>query len=234
MEEMKSYPVQQFQHKTIVIDKKSFVDKDNFVLPKFYYNYIDKIVLSKGMILDRIEKLAQEITRDYYDKNVYLLVVMKGAVMFAGYLAEKITEILSSDITNSYTMSFFVEYVEVKSYIDDKSTGDVKLYIDEKVKEKLKNQHVIIVEDIYDSGQSMFKLNEYLIKNELLSLKTAVLIQKMNLYHLKFNYKIDYIGFLIPNEFIIGFGMDYNEQFRQLNHICIINENGIDKFKADK
>jgi hypoxanthine phosphoribosyltransferase len=230
--ENEDYPLEKYIEKTIIIDKKSFVDKNQFVLPKNHYQYIDKIVLSKGMILDRIEKLAQEITRDYFDKNVYLLVILKGAAMFGGFLAEKINDILSNDITNSYSMNFFVEYVDVKSYVDDKSTGEVKIRIDEKLKQTLKNQNVIIVEDINDSGQSLNTLTEYLKQLEPYTLKSVVLIQKMNKNHLKYNYEIDYIGFLIPDEFLIGFGMDYNDQFRQLNHLCTINQEGIERYKT--
>lgn len=228
------YPIKNYSHKAVVVDQKSYANKDLFILPKNQSQYIDKIVLSKGNILDRVDKMAQEITKDYYDKDVILLVIMKGAVKFGGALAEKITDILSNDVTNSYSMTFSVEYVDVKSYVDDKSTGDVKIKIDEKLKDKIKGRNVLIVEDIYDSGQSLYTLNNFIMTLSPLALKTAVLIQKMNMNNLKYNYMIDYIGFLVPDDFLIGFGLDYNNEFRQLNHLCTINTEGITKFKSGK
>ena len=216
----------------MVVDQKSYIDKNLIVIPKQYSPYIDKVVLSKGSIFDRVEKLAQEIVRDYSDKHVILLVVLKGAVLFGTVLADKITEILSNDITNSCSMTFSVEYISVKSYVDDKSTGDVKIKMDEKYLGILKSQNVLIVEDIYDSGQSLFALTRFLMLNvQPSSLKSTVLIQKMNTHHLRYDYNIEYLGFLIPDSFVVGFGMDYNEEFRQLMHLCVINQVGIEKFK---
>jgi hypoxanthine phosphoribosyltransferase len=230
-----AYPADKFRGTTVVVDQKSYIDKNLIVIPKQYSPYIDKVVLSKGLIFDRVEKLAQEIVRDYSDKHVMLLVVMKGAVLFGTVLADKITEILSNDITNSCSMTFSVEYISVKSYIDDKSTGDVKIKMDEKYLGILKNQNVLIVEDIYDSGQSLFALTNFLNLNvQPSSLKSTVLIQKMNTHHLRYDYNIEYLGFLIPDSFVVGFGMDYNEEFRQLMHLCVINQVGIDKFKNQK
>ena len=227
-----NYPVENLKGKTVIIDESSYIDKNLIVIPKQYSPYIDKVMIAKGLIMDRIEKLAQEIVRDYSNKHVVLLVVLKGAIMFGSVLAEKITEILSNDITNSCTMTFSVEYVSVKSYVDDKSSGEVKIKMDDKYQAMLKGQNVLIIEDIYDSGQSMCALSKFLIGYELTSLNTAVLIQKMNPHHLKYNYEIKYLGFLIPDSFVIGFGMDYNEEFRQLNHLCVINKEGIQKFKS--
>ena len=226
------YPADRFRGTTVVVDQKSYIDKNLIVIPKQYSPYIDKVVLSKGSIFDRVEKLAQEIVRDYSDKHVILLVVMKGAVLFGTVLADKITEILSNDITNSCSMTFSVEYISVKSYVDDKSTGDVKIKMDETYLGILKSQNVLIVEDIYDSGQSLFALTRFLMLNvQPSSLKSTVLIQKMNTHHLRYDYNIEYLGFLIPDSFVVGFGMDYNEEFRQLMHLCVINQVGIEKFK---
>jgi len=234
MENESEYPIENFLSKTIVVKESSFIEKSNLILPKSYAQYVDKIVLSRGMIFDRIEKLAQLITKDYYNKKVILLVVMKGAVLFGSTLAEKINDILSNDITDSYSMSFNVEYVDIKSYQDDKSTGDVKIKMDEAIQARLKGENVLIVEDIYDSGQSLFWLDKFLRNLSPLSLKSTVLIQKMNEENLKYDYEVDYLGFLLPNSFIIGFGMDYNEQFRHLYHLCVINSEGIEHFRHSK
>jgi hypoxanthine phosphoribosyltransferase len=230
--ESNSYPWELYSDKTVVVNDSSFINKEAFVMPKNYEKYLDKIVLSKGLIMDRIEKLAQLITKDYFNKHLVLLVVMKGAVVFGSTLAEKITDILSNDVTNSYSMTFSVEYIDIKSYQDDKSTGDVKIKVEGKIEKELQNKHVLIVEDIYDSGQCLDKLIKYLSTLNVLSIKSTVLIQKMNVNHLKYNYQIEYLGFLIPNSFVVGFGMDYNEEFRQLRHLCVLNKEGISHFKS--
>jgi hypoxanthine phosphoribosyltransferase len=231
--ETKLYPIEKFNKKAIIIKENSYIDKSTLVIPKNYTPYVDRVVLTKGMILDRIDKIAQEITKDFFDKNLVLLIVMKGAVVFGSTLVEKINDILSNDITNSYSMSFSVEYVDIKSYVDDKSTGDVKIRVDEKVAERLRGQNVIVVEDIYDSGKSLYELDKFLLSYSPASLKSTVLIQKMNVENLKYDYEVDYLGFLVPNSFIIGFGMDYNEKFRHLYHLCVINSEGIKQFKSN-
>ena len=156
---------------------------------------------------------------------------MKGAITYNTILSEKITNILKNDCTNSLTMDFICEYISISSYSGDKSTGNVKIKEDEKILEKLRGQDVIIVEDIYDSGLTMVKLIEFLKKFEPNSVKTTVLFQKMNPENLHLNLSIDYIGFLIPCTFVIGFGLDYNEEFRNLDHLCSISKCGIETFK---
>jgi hypoxanthine phosphoribosyltransferase len=226
------YPIEKFKDKTIVVNEDSLYNKNNLQFSKMHYKYIDKVILSRGALLDRIEKLAENIVKDYYDKTVYFLVVLKGAIVFGTHLAEQINNILKNDITNSYSMKYFFEYISIQSYENDKSTGNVKIKADEKLLEKLRGQHIIIVEDIYDSGTSLNALMNELKKVEPLSIKSTILFQKTNPKHLEIDYEVEYLGFLIPDLFVIGFGLDYNEQFRQLNHLVTINQNGIDTFRT--
>jgi hypoxanthine phosphoribosyltransferase len=159
---------------------------------------------------------------------------MKGAVVFGSHLAEKINDILKNDIKDSYNMKYFFEYITSSSYENDQSTGKLKVNADPSLLEKLNNQNIVIVEDIYDSGFSLIKLIELIKGYNPQSLKTAVIFQKMNSKNLQYDYHIDYLGFLIPNEFVVGFGCDYNEEFRQLDHLCSINSYGIETFKLKK
>lgn len=229
-----SYNTESFHERSIVVRSENMFNKKTVLLSKSHNEYVDKIMLSHGHILDRIEKLAQDIVKDYYDKTVYFLVVLKGAVVFASHLAEKINDILKNDITNAYNMTYFFEYISVSSYENDTSTGNVKITAEEVLAKKLAGQNVVIVEDIYDSGQSLSKLIEHLKQFNVASIKSTILFQKINVEHLKYNYTVDYLGFLIPNEFVIGFGLDYNEMFRQLNHLCSISQFGIEAFKIKK
>jgi hypoxanthine phosphoribosyltransferase len=227
-----TYPKDKFQDKTIIVHRESMFNKDNLLFSREHYQYIDKVMLSRGALIDRIEKLAEMIVKDYYDKTVYLLVVLKGAIVFSSHLSDKISDILKSDVTNSYSMKYFFDYISLSSYENDKSTGKVRIKADEQLFKKLEGQNLIIVEDIYDSGLSLSELIKELEKYNPASIKSCVLFQKQNMKHLKYNYDINYLGFLIPDEFIIGFGMDYNEQFRQLNHLCTINQAGIEAYKT--
>jgi hypoxanthine phosphoribosyltransferase len=87
---------------------------------------------------------------------------------------------------------------------------------------------VIVVEDIFDSGSTIMKLRNTLLGFQLKSLKFAVLFHKKNHKNLKHNFFADYIGFYIPDVFVIGYGMDYNEYYRDLSHLCVINQAGIE------
>lgn len=228
---MEKYPCDKFKSKTIVIKEDSLFDSSHLLVGKNHQKYIDKIMLSKGMIIDRIETIAHNIVRDFPDKKIVLLCVMKGAITYNTILSEKITNILKNDCTNSLSMDFICEYISISSYSGDKSTGKVTIKEDEKILEKIRGQNVIIVEDIYDSGLTMVHLYDYLKKFEPNLIKSTVLFQKMNMKNLQVNLSIDYIGFLIPCEFVIGFGLDYNEEFRHLDHLCAINKCGIETFK---
>jgi len=209
-------------------------DKQHILLGKNHEKFIEKIILTKGMILDRIEALANQIVSDFADKKVFLLCVMKGAITFTAALSEKITNILKNDVKNSLNMDFQCEYISISSYENDCSTGEVKIKQDEKILEPLRGHDIIIIEDIYDSGLTMLALINFLKKFEPSSVSSAVLFQKMNVSHLELGYSINYVGFLIPNQFVIGFGLDYNEEFRTLDHLCSINQLGIEKFKIKK
>ena len=223
-----NYPFKEFEKKCIVIRNNDFLPPNKVVIPMKHQMYVDSVVLSRGLIIDRIEKLAYEIANDYRDKQVYLLIVMKGAVLFGTYLQEKIYEQSKKDDGNH--IQIYLDYVQLVSYHNEHSTGKVKI-MDTDTLAKMKNKNVIIVEDIYDSGFCMDQFLACLKTYQPSEIRTCVLLQKMNPKNLDYELKIDYLGFLIPNLFVIGFGNDYNEEFRDLNHLCIINKEGIEKYK---
>lgn len=231
MENSMNYPIERFLEKTIVINDDNEIAKSNFLISKQYDDFIEKVIVPRGLILDRIDKLAFDIFRENKNKTIYFLVVMKGAVKFATYLADKINEIMNNDISGS-TFQYTFEYITISSYQNDKSTGEVKFKVDENLFQKLKGEHVILVEDILDTGRTLSTFIDFMNKNYTpASIKLAILIQKTNPSNLIYNTNVDYLGFLVPDKFIIGFGLDYNQYFRDMNHICSINENGIKAFK---
>ena len=105
---------------------------------------------------------------------------------------------------------------------------DVKVPVSE---EQVRGRNILIVEDIFDSGTTIMKTREVLLKQGIASLKVATLFHKKNHKNIKHNYLADFVGFLIPDVFVIGYGMDYNEYYRDLNHLCVINKEGIEHFK---
>ena len=231
MEDSVKYPIENFVSKTIVIHDNQEINKSNVLISGQYDEYIEKVIVPRGLILDRIDKLAFDIFKENKDKTIYFLVAMKGAVKFATYLADKINEIMNNDLSGS-KFQYFFEYISISSYENDKSTGQVKFEVDEKLFEKLRNQNVILVEDILDTGKTLSTFIEFINKNFTpASIKLAILTQKTNPINLNYKIEVDYLGFLVPDKFIIGFGLDYNQYFRDMNHICSINEKGIKAFK---
>ena len=105
---------------------------------------------------------------------------------------------------------------------------EVKVPVSE---DQVRGRNILIVEDIFDSGATIMKTREVLLKQEIASLKVATLFHKKNPNNVKYSYFADFVGFLIPDVFVIGYGMDYNEYYRDLNHLCVINKAVIENFK---
>ena len=97
--------------------------------------------------------------------------------------------------------------------------------------ENVRGKHVLVVEDIFDSGSTIIKTRDVLKEYCPASLKFSVMFHKKNRENLKHNFFADYVGFIIPDVFVVGYGMDYNEHYRELNHLCAINQKGLDHFK---
>lgn len=224
-----NYPVESYKDKAIIVSKDSFFDSKFLSIPIEYQQYIEKVVLSYGFIVDRIERLAQQILEENNNKDITLVVIMKSALLYSDYLLKFITE---NKKYKQFGGSVYFEYISSNSYADDKSTGNVQINTSDDVFKKLKGKDVVIVEDMYDSGKSLNHLLNYIKQFELASIKVSSLFVKQNLEHLQYSLHIDYVGFLIPeNTFIIGFGMDYNELFRDLNHSCVVSEEGLTLLK---
>jgi hypoxanthine phosphoribosyltransferase len=168
------------------------------VLDKVFEPYI-----SHEQILAAIDRMVEELERDVADKNPLFLVILNGAFMFAGDLFKKLH--FPAEIS-------FIKFV---SYSGTQSTGNVRQLIG--LDENIEGRTVVLVEDIVDTGISMEKVLEYLSDKKIADLRIATLLFKPNSYQKHF--KIDYIGLEIPNDFIIGYGLDYNGQARNLKDI---------------
>ena len=168
------------------------------VLDKVFEPYIPH-----EKILEAIDRMVINLERDLADKNPLFLVILNGAFMFAGDLFKKLH--FPAEIS-------FIKFV---SYSGTQSTGNVRQLIG--LDESVEGRTVVLVEDIVDTGISMEKVLEYLGDKKISDLRIATLLFKPNSYQKHF--KIDYIGIEIPNDFIIGYGLDYNGQARNLKDI---------------
>lgn len=165
------------------------------------------ILINESNLDKRIEELAKEIMRDYKNEDLVFVGVLKGAAVFMIELAKKIKN------------SVGFEFIQVESYQGTESTGKIKLKQD--LIDKIEGRNIIIIEDIVDTGRTLEYLREYIKKHNPKSVKVCTLLSKPSRRIVELN--IDYIGFSIPDEFVIGFGMDYDQKYRNLPYIAKMN-----------
>lgn len=166
-----------------------------------------KVLLSEEMVDARIQAIGEQISRDYAGKQVHLICVLKGGSFFMCELAKRITVPVSLD------------FMSVSSYgSDTKSSGVVKIVKD--LDESLKDKHVIVVEDIVDSGRTLSYLLEMLQDRGPASLRLCTLLDKPD-RRVKEVF-VDYTGFEIPDQFVVGYGLDYNQRYRNLPYIGVV------------
>jgi len=187
---------------------------------KEHKNKISRILISPTHINLKIKSLAKQIVIDSKKNNINkleIVVVLKGASMFAN--------VLVGEIFKCGGPSLRVNYVEASSYKGEAVTSG-KVSITGNL-EYLKNKYVIVVEDIIDTGLTIFKLKKYLLtKCKAKKVKICTLLNKESrrLEKLKGKIQIEYKGFDIPDLFIVGFGMDYEDEFREFPYIAVVKE----------
>ncbi|MGC2475088.1 MAG: hypoxanthine phosphoribosyltransferase [Candidatus Sulfotelmatobacter sp.] len=176
-----------------------------------------KVLISRQDIAKRVSELGSQITNDFRGQSVNLVGVLKGAAIFLSDLARQV------DLDATFDFIGVSSYgnrptptQELKSGWD--STGEVKLTKD--VDQTLKDKNIILVEDILDTGLTMTYLKRLLLARQPRSLKVAALLDKPT--RRKLPLEGDYVGFKIPDEFVVGYGLDYAEKYRNLADICIV------------
>lgn len=163
-------------------------------------------LISEEVIQTRIKELGAEITKDYQDKEIVLLCILKGGVMFMTDLAKHIEVPLK------------MEFMVVSSYGDEyKSSGVVKILKD--LDESIQGKHVLIIEDIIDSGRTLKYIKKMLTERLPESIKICTLLNKEE--ERVADVEVDYVGFPIGNEFVIGYGLDYKQYYRNLPYIAV-------------
>jgi hypoxanthine phosphoribosyltransferase len=176
-----------------------------------------KVLIPKEEIAKRVAELGAEITRDYAGQSVIFVGVLKGAAIFLADLSRQVKLDATFDFigVSSYGNRPSPDQ-ELKSGWD--STGEVKFTKD--VDQSMQDKNVIVVEDILDTGLTLTYLRKVLLAHKPRSLKIAALLDKPS--RRKLPLEGDYVGFKIPDEFVVGYGLDYAEKYRNLADICVV------------
>ncbi|RUP42900.1 phosphoribosyltransferase-like protein [Jimgerdemannia flammicorona] len=196
---------------------------DHFVIPSHYSKDLESILIPHGVIMDRVEKLAKIIVAQSVGPMVCCC-ILKGGHQFFADLVNVIKKLTTKD---GKSIPLSLEFIRVKSYHNDES-GEVKVSLTEEECKEFEGKNILIVEDIIDTGKTMVKLLEKLRQYKPHTLKVAALLLKKTVN--SNGYVPDFVGFAIPDAFVVGYALDYNEYFRDLDHVCVISEHGKHKY----
>jgi len=166
-----------------------------------------RVMFTEAEVDNRIKELGEQISKDYEDKSIHLICILKGGVFFMCELAKRITVPVSMD------------FMAVSSYGGGtESSGIIKIIKD--LDDAIEGKDVIIVEDIIDSGRTLSHLMELLEKRRPNSIRLCTLLDKPD--RRVVDVKVDYIGYSIPDEFVVGYGLDYDQKYRNLPYIGVV------------
>jgi len=178
-------------------------------------NNIQEVLLSEEQIQSKIRELAQQLSEEYAGKDPVFVGVLKGVVMFFGDMVKRIT------------VPCQIDFMWISSYKGTTSTNTMEVKRD--VSSDLKGRHVVILEDIFDTGNSLDFTYKHLLTKEPASLKICTLLDKPSRRNPAVTLQADYVGFTIPNEFVVGYGLDYDEFYRNLPYIGILKPSAYEK-----
>ncbi len=170
--------------------------------------YLEEKLIEEGPLQSRIKELGAQISVDYKDKNLLLLCILKGGILFL------------TDLMRHITIPHEIDFLAVSSYDKEirESTGVVRIVKD--LDEPIDGRHVLIVEDIIDSGHTLSYITRNLIARQPASLRICTLLDKAE--RRQVDMPVDYVGFVIPDKFVFGYGLDLDEKFRNLPFIGIV------------
>ena len=171
-------------------------------------NYRIENLIDRKTVENRIKELAKQIEKDYAGEELYCVGLLKGSVVFL------------SDLVKEINSPVVIDFMSVSSYGSETvSSGDVKILKDNDL--DLRGKHVLIVEDIIDTGLTLEHVIKYFKDSKgVKTLKTCTLLSKPE--RRKVNIDIDYVGFDVPDKFVIGYGLDYDQKYRNLPYIAVV------------
>lgn len=171
---------------------------------------IDRVLVDEKSLQTRVRELGREISADYKDRDLILICVLKGGVAFL------------TDLMRNITIPHEIDFLAISSYGagQRESTGAVRLLMD--LKADIAGRDVLIIEDIVDSGQTMEYLLRTLGARQPASLRICTLLSKPS--RRVVDVPLDYVGFEIPNEFVLGYGLDLDEKYRNLPYVAVLKQ----------
>ena len=173
-----------------------------------YRDYLDKILIEEEELSKRVAELGDEINADYRDKHLHLICILRGGVVFL------------TDLMRQLSIPNTIDFMAVSSYgVERQTTGQVRITLD--LKEDIQDRHVLLVEDIVDSGYTIASVLDFLKTRHPKSLKVCTLLNKPERREVE--VPIDYCGFIIPNEFVFGYGLDMDEYYRNLPFVASVD-----------
>ena len=180
-----------------------------------FENDIEKVLISQQEIQDRIDALGKILTEEYKDKDPVIVGVLKGVVVFY------------ADMIRQIKVPCQMDFMWISSYAGKDSTGRMDVKRDVSV--DLKGRHVLILEDIFDTGNSLDFTYKHLLSKEPASLKICTLLDKPSRRKPGITLQADYVGFTVPNAFVVGYGLDFNEHYRNLPYVGILKPEAYEK-----
>ncbi|MCK5139158.1 MAG: hypoxanthine phosphoribosyltransferase [Thermodesulfovibrionia bacterium] len=159
-------------------------------------------------IQNRVKELASKISEDYEGKELFSVGILRGAFMFF------------ADIVKLIQIPMTIDFINVSSYAKTASTGEITVHTD--LRDDIAGKHVLLIEDIIDTGLTLRHIREMLLKRDPASLKICVFLDKKSRRIVE--VPLDYVGFEIPNEYVVGYGLDYENKFRNLPYIAIFKK----------
>ena len=169
---------------------------------------IEKVLISEEQIKEKIRQLGEQLSAEYADKDPIFVGVLKGVVIFY------------ADMVRAITVPCQFDFMWISSYQGTSTTGTMQVKRD--ISADIKGRHVVILEDIFDTGNSLDFVYKHLLSKEPASLKICTLLDKPERRNPRITLQADYVGFEVPNEFVVGYGLDFNEHFRNLPYVGVL------------
>jgi hypoxanthine phosphoribosyltransferase len=169
---------------------------------------IGKPFLTTSQIQAKVKELALQISRDYEGKKMLAVGILKGSFMFF------------SDIVRSIEVPLILDFVIASSYLKSDTSGEVKIHYD--IREDISDKHVLLIDDIVDTGITLNQIRERVLARGPLSLRICTFLDKKE--RRQVDIPLEYVGYVIPNEFVVGYGLDYDNKYRNLPYISIFRK----------
>lgn len=175
-----------------------------------YHEFLKEVLITEAEVTEKVKELGEMISQDYRGKDLHLVCILKGGVMFL------------TDLMREITVPHSIDFMAISSYgVGGRtSSGDVRLTMD--LQEDIRGRNVLLVEDIVDSGNTLNSVLELLATRKPDTLKVCTLLDKVE--RREIDVPLDYVGFEIPNKFVFGYGLDLDEFYRELPFIGVVNE----------